>query len=249
MEPISWLIYAAAVFAGSYVQSVAGFAMGMIVIAVCGAEGSIPVPELAATVSLISFANIIFAIEGRVALVDRALIGWLTVGQLPAIAIGIWLLTVLDKNAQWTLQLLLGIFIASGSLSMIIRPVRYTKRSSPAACLAAGIGGGIFGGMFSASGPIIAWFAYRQPLEIGVIRATILTYFAVSTVTRSAIVGVQGGLTEHVMHLVLVALPIVLVSSWLGKTLPPAIPDATLKRIIFSLLLLMGLTIVLRVVF
>jgi uncharacterized protein len=246
MEPISWLIYAAAVFLGSYVQSVAGFAMGMIVIAICGAEGSISLPELAATVSLISFANIVVAIKGRVALIDRPLISWLTVGQLPAIAFGVWLMTVLDKNAQWTLQLLLGVFITFGSLSMIVRPVRHVQRSPRFACLAAGIGGGIFGRMFSASGPIIAWFAYRQPLEIAVIRATILTYFAVSTVTRSAIVGVQGGLTEQVMRLVLVALPIVFVSSWLGKVLRPAISDAALKRIIFSLLLLMGLTIVLR---
>ncbi|HBK17026.1 MAG TPA: hypothetical protein DDZ38_00200, partial [Gammaproteobacteria bacterium] len=34
--------------------------------------------------------------------------------------------------------------------------------------------GGTLGGMFAASGPIIGWFGYRQPLPVGAIRATLL---------------------------------------------------------------------------
>ena len=39
MDSAGWLIFLGAVFVGSYVQSVSGFAMGLIVIAVVGASG------------------------------------------------------------------------------------------------------------------------------------------------------------------------------------------------------------------
>ena len=38
MSGAGWMIFLGAVFAGSYVQSVSGFAMGLIVIAVVGAS-------------------------------------------------------------------------------------------------------------------------------------------------------------------------------------------------------------------
>ena len=242
----AWIVFTGAVFLGSYVQSVAGFAMGMIVIAICGAEGTIPLPELAAIVSLLSFANIVVALKGRTRFVDRTFFRWLAVGQLPAIILGFWAMTVLDRNAQWLLEVLLGVFIACGSLSMMIRPQPLDVRSSHLACLIAGTGGGIFSGMFAASGPIIGWFAYRQPLDLPVIRATILAYFALGTSARTVVVGFDDGFTLHVLQLTISALPLVFLSSWLGRTRPPRLSDATLKRMVFSLLLVMGTVIILR---
>jgi uncharacterized membrane protein YfcA len=241
-----WVIFGCAVAAGSYVQSVAGFAMGMIVIAICGARGAIAFPEIAATVSLISFTNIVVALHGHVGQIDRGFFSWLAAGQLPAIGLGFWLMTVLDQNARWLLELLVGMFIACGSLWMMIQPQPLRTQSSALACLAAGTSGGIFSGMFAASGPVIGWFAYRQPMDIPVIRATVLAYFALGTSTRSVIVGLDDGLTIQVLQLTVAALPIVILSSWIGKSFPPRVSDATLKRMVFSLLFVMGSVIIFR---
>jgi uncharacterized membrane protein YfcA len=243
MEAAGWAIFLGAVFVGSYVQAVTGFAMGMIVIAVVGASGTIGLPVLTAAASLITMVNVAFALVGHTQAIDRRIFLWLGVGQIPAIGLGVAVMTVLDAGARNLLQVLLGLFITLGCLSMMIRPKPLSRPSPSWACLTAGIAGGVVGGMFSASGPIMGWFTYRQPLELMVIRATLLCSFALTTSTRTLVVGVQGGLTGEVLWLSLVAIPLVLAGTWLGRELPPAVSETTMKRLAFGLLLIMGLWI------
>ena len=243
MDLLGWSVFLGAVFTGSYVQSVTGFALGMIVIAVVGASGVISLPVLTAVASLITMVNVALALKGHTVHINRRIFVWLGVGQIPAIACGVWLLTQLDRDAQWLLELLLGLFITAGSLSMMVRPHPQSRESPSWACLGAGVAGGLVGGMFSASGPIMGWFNYRQPLAVVVIRATLLCSFALTTTTRTVVVGVQGGLTTEVLTLTLVAIPLVAAGTWLGRELPPPLAETTMKRMAFGLLLLMGIAI------
>lgn len=243
MDILGWFVFLASVLVGSYVQAVTGFAMGMIVIAVVGASELIGLPVLTAAASLITMVNVALALRGQLHHLHRTLFGWLAAGQLPAIWLGVWLMTTLDRDAQWVLQLLLGAFITIGSLSMMLRPQPKAQVSAPWACWGVGVAGGLFGGMFSASGPIMGWFSYRQPLELASIRATLLCVFALSTSTRTVVVGFQGGLTRDVWLLALCAVPLVILGTWAGREMPPPVADATLKQMAFGLLLLMGLWI------
>jgi uncharacterized membrane protein YfcA len=179
----------------------------------------------------------LLSLKGHLHSVNRAILPWMMAGQIPTIAVGVWIITVLDQQAQGLLQLLLGIFILLGSASMMIRPVALAQVSPSWACLVAGIGGGLSGGMFSASGPVIGWFTYRQPLELAVIRATMLAFFAVASSLRTVVVAVHGGITPDVLWLSLIALPFVTVGAWLGRVVPPNISDRAMKRAVFGLLL------------
>jgi uncharacterized membrane protein YfcA len=243
MDGAGWMIFLGAVFTGSYVQSVSGFAMGLIVIAVVGASGVISLPVLTAAASLITMINVAVALKGHTQHIDRRIFLWLAAGQMPAIGLGVWILTWLDRDAQSLLELLLGLFITMGSLSMMLRPRPLSGPSPNWACFAAGLAGGVVGGMFSASGPIMGWFNYRQPLPLAIIRATLLCSFALTTSTRTLVVGVQGGLTAEVLWLSAVAVPLVVLGTWLGRVLPPSIPEEAMKRSAFGLLLLLGLWI------
>jgi uncharacterized membrane protein YfcA len=243
MEFSAWLIFLLTVFVGSYVQAVTGFAMGMIVIAVVGASQTIELPVLTAAASLITMVNVAVALRGRTAHIHKPLFGWLALGQLPAIGIGVWLLTMLDQQAHQLLQLLLGCFITLGSLSMMLRPRPLARVSSPASCATAGVAAGLIGGMFSASGPVMGWFNYRQPLDVVVIRSTLLCSFALTTATRTVVVGFSGGLIAEVWWLALLALPFVIAGTWLGREAPPPVSDDTLKQLAFALLLAMGVWI------
>ena len=243
MEWMGWLIFLSSVFVGAYVQSVTGFAMGMIVIAVVGASGVISLPILTAVASLITMVNVAMALKGHTRSLHRPMFVWMAVGLLPAIWIGVWILTVMNENAQATLQLLLGTFITLGCLSMMIRPRPLARVSPRWACLSAGLAAGVVGGMFSASGPITGWFSYRQPLELAAIRATLLGFFALSTTSRTVIVGFSGGLTNEVLVLSATALPLVVLGTWMGREMPPALTDLKLKQMAFGLLLLMGVLI------
>lgn len=248
MDLPTLIVFLAATAVGSYVQAVAGFAMGMIIIAVMVGGGVLPVPLITAVVSLLSLVNIVLALRGHGHHLERRLFRWMAVGMLPAIVVGVWLLEHLDARAQWLLELLLGTFIVAGSLSMMIRPQPRPRLSPSWACFAAGFSGGLLGGMFSASGPVMGWFNYRQPLTVAEIRTTLLASFALTTTFRTLVVGATGGLTGEVWLLFAIGCPVVLVATWAGGRFPPPVAETTLKRMAFALLVLMGCWSIFRAV-
>jgi len=76
------------------------------------------------------------------------------------------------------------------------------------------------------------------------IRATLFSCFFVTTSVRTILVGASGGLTVDVWMLAGLALPVVLFGTWVGRRWPPRLSEQLMKRIVFGLLLLMGLWIV-----
>jgi uncharacterized membrane protein YfcA len=238
------IVFVLAVLLGSYVQGVTGFAFSMIIMAAVVAVQAGEVPPLAAAISFLSLVNVLFALHGHSRKINVKLLVALSVGQIPAIACGVWLLTILDENAEALVELLLGTFVALGSLSMVIRPKPIVKASSFLHGSVAGALGGIVGGMFAASGPVIGWFCYRQPLPIAVIRATLLGGFIVTAVTRIVVVGLQGALTFDVWIMTATGLPVVAVGTLLGRRFPPRLSPIAMRRAVFSLTFVIGIWII-----
>jgi uncharacterized protein len=240
MSALQITTFLLAALLGSYVQSVTGFAMGLMIIACVSSMRLVALDTASAVVSLLSFVNIALSLRGHYHLVHGRILRGLVLGQTPAIVLGVWLLGVLSTHASFVLELLLGTFLVAGSGSMMFRPRLRERPSGTATAAAAGFAGGVLGGLFAASGPVIGWFAYRQPLPVTEIRATLLGCFAVSTAIRVIAVGVAGGLDRDVWQLAGAALPIVLLGTWLGRHRPPPMSEATLRRVAFLLLTLMG---------
>jgi uncharacterized protein len=247
MEFLAWLGVLLAVFIGSYVQSVAGFAMGMIIVAVVGGLRLLDVPTLGAVVSLLSVLNVSLALRGHTHYIHRRLFLWLALGQVPAIYLGLLLMTWLDGNTRWMLELCLGIFITLGGLSMSLKPQPWSRVSGPLGTWLTGVCGGLVGGMFSASGPVLGWFGYSQPLKLVIIRATLLACFALTTASRTVMVAWTGGLNEVVLGLALTGLPVVVLGTWLGRNFAPPVAEETIKRGAYVLLLVMGVWMLLSV--
>jgi len=243
MEILTWVGVLLAIFVGSYVQAVAGFAMGMIIVAVVGGLRLLDLPTLGAIVSLLTLSNVALALRGQTHHIHRKLIGWLALGQVPAIYLGFFLMTWLDGNSRWILELCLGLFITIGGLSMSLRPLPWTDESGWVGAFATGVTGGLMGGMFSASGPVLGWFMYSQPLPLTIIRATLLASFAITTSVRTVFVGLDGGLTTHVFGLAAAALPVVILGTWLGRYFAPPVDEGVIKRAAYLLLLGMGVWI------
>ncbi|HSG88089.1 MAG TPA: sulfite exporter TauE/SafE family protein [Pseudomonadales bacterium] len=237
---LSLLAFVLLVAVGGYVQSVAGFAMGMILIAGSSALHLFPLPITAAVISLVSLLNIVLSLTGHLHRVHRRGFGWMLVGQVPMIAVGVWLLTWLDASSERFLRMLLGGFILAGCAVMMVRPEPRARESSSPAFLVAGMGGGMLGGLFSAAAPAMGWFVYMQPLMVAEIRATLLACFAVSTIVRTLVVGVGGGLTSEVWILAAWSVPMVLLSAWLGRRFAPPVSEQAMRRGAFALLFAMG---------
>ena len=70
MDLLALMVFLVSVFVGSYFQSVTGFAMGMIIVAVMGATQVVSIPMVTAVVSLLSFVNVVMAVRGRLHALD-----------------------------------------------------------------------------------------------------------------------------------------------------------------------------------
>jgi uncharacterized membrane protein YfcA len=233
-------LFLAIVLIGSYVQAVAGFAMGLLIIAVAATTTLYDLEVTAATVSLLSLVNILLSLRGHYHLVQGRTLRLLALGQLPAIALGIWLLGVLNARATAALQLLLAVFLIGGSAAMMVRPMPRAEPSGTLSTLSAGLAGGLLGGLFAASGPVMGWFCYRQPLPVTEIRATLLGCFAITTLARTLMVAATGRLSIDVAVMAGVGLPAVLLGTWIGWRYPPAIGESQMRRLAFGALLAMG---------
>ncbi len=243
MEIENWLIIIAAVFVGSYLQSVIGFGMALIVVAIGRINDSLDFPTLTAAVSVIALANIVISLRGNLHAISKRFLGLLMLGQLPAVALGLFALHILSINAIAFLELMLALFLIGGSVASVYRPRPGEKISNPPAIVLAGAVAGLSGGLFAASGPVMGWFGYRQPLSLVIIRATLLSFFAVGCMSRTLMVAATGGLTQEVAIFCIVATPATVVGAWLGVVAKPGIEDKTLKKFVFVSLIFMGVYI------
>ena len=243
MFDVPLLIILLVLLFGSYVQAVAGFALGMIAVAIIGGLRLMDISTLAAMVSFLSMLNAALSLQGSVQHIHRNLLFWLGVGIVPGLLLGYWLMLYLHGSALWLLELCLGLFITVGGLSMSIRPRSWPQQSGAPFTWSMGVVGGVLGGLFSASGPLLGWFAYSQPLSVAVIRATLLSYFFLTTSARTVIVFFDGSLTTSVLLYAGLGAPVVVLGAWLGRRFPPVVSEQTMKRGVFMLLLLMGIWI------
>lgn len=228
---------------GSYVQTVAGFALGMISMALIGGLRLMDIPTLAAMVSFLSMLNAGLSLRGHGHEINRPVLIWLAIGIAPGLLLGYWLMLYLHASQLWALELCLGVFITLGGLSMTIRPRSWRQESGKPVAGFMGFLGGVLGGLFSASGPLLGWFVYSQPLPIAIIRATLLSYFFLATSARTVIVFFDGSLSSSVLLYSALGTPIVILGAWLGRRFPPIMEEQMLKRGVFMLLLAMGIWI------
>ena len=239
------LLLLAFIALGAYVQSIAGFAMAMLAVALTAAFTSLPLPLVTSTTMLAAFVNVVGGLHGAWHRVDWR--GWraMTLLQVPAVWLGLWLLGWLSADAGHVLRLLLGGFVLAAGLAMMLRPAPRALRSPALSFALVGGTGGVLNGMFAAGGPIAGWFLYRQPLPAEVIRATLLAYFMVGSGTRVLTVALTGGFDAQVLRLAAVAIPVTLLFTWLGRAFRPPLGDVATRRAAFALLLASGALILL----
>lgn len=243
MPELSLILVLLVLLFGSYVQAVAGFALGMIAVAVIGGLRLLDIPTLAAVVSFLSMLNSALSLRGHAHEIHRPIFFWLGLGIVPGLLLGYSMLLYLNASHLWLLELCLGVFITAGGLSMSVRPRSWSHVSRGPFTWSMGIVGGALGGLFSASGPLLGWFAYSQPLSVAIIRATLLGYFFLTTSARTVIVFFEGSLTGSVLLYAALGAPAVVLGAWLGRRFPPLVSEEALKRGVFVGLLLMGIWI------
>ena len=227
----------------AWLQTLTGFAFGLILMGGVGMLGLIPLPEAAILSGLLTILNGLMVVRREWRAVDRPALGLFMAGGLPGLGLGYGLLLWLAGGAIHLLQLLLGAVILGASIQMMRRPPGLARRSPAGGFLATGFLGGVMGGLFSTAGPPVIWQMYRQPVPLAAVRATLLSVFVLNGVARLGLVLGSTGIPAAVLTATAGALPVTVLATWFARRYPPPLSAEAMRRLAFGLLFLSGLAL------
>lgn len=242
MDWLDFAVFAFVAAIASYVQAVTGFAFGLIMVGICSIFGLAPIELTAAFVSFSAFASALISMRGTTGDIHRPIALAVMLGSLPATLLGFYGLGYLSDNYAELLKRILGITILCAGVLLIFNPSRYLKVSRKPSFVLCGLIGGLMGGAFSVPGPPIVYHIYRQPIPVATIKATLLLIFSSAYLLRVLMFFVDDAPHGDVLKITLLSFPAVLIGTLIGKHLPPALSDQTIRRCAFLLLSGMGLT-------
>jgi len=225
---------------GAAVQSITGFAMGLIIMGGVTALGLADIAFSAAVVSLISMVNTSVALRHTYKFIDPGYWRRLVSGLLPMTVAGVALLHFLSQGFYGWLKVLLGIVIIAAGTLLMLKPAPWETASSRTAVIATGCAGGLIGGLYGAGGAPLAYFMYRQPLQINAVRATLLATFLTSTAGRTLVIGVSGQFVQEMFVIAVSSIPVVVIVTLISTRLAHLVPDRVVRRFVFLLLILLG---------
>jgi uncharacterized protein len=224
-------------------QTLTGFALGLVVMGGIGLTDVMPLPDAAVLVSVFTLVNAIQVLRKGWRDVAWNEFRAIIAASLVALVVGFWLLGVLVKASLDWLKLILGFAIVLSSLQLAMRPAPLAKRSPIGSFAFFGVVAGLMGGLFSTSGPPLVYHLYRQPLRLVTIRETLVAVFAVNAATRLAVVTASGALPGAGFWWTLVVAPAVIVFTFAARRWPPPLSPLAMRRIAFFLLLASGLSL------
>lgn len=226
-------------FAG-YFQTVTGFGLGMIVIGLSSSLGIASVATVAAVVSLQMVANSAVALPGKLQHVHWPAVRAVLVGLLPAIVGGVLLLDYLSASASNLLQLALGCLILYGGASMLLHPSHQTVLSSSKSFFVSGVLSGLCGGLFATPGPPLIYQCYRQPLPLIGISSMLILFFSLTSLVRTLFIALQGQLDTEILVLAAWSIPVIAVTTYVGRRFPPPLSTVMVRRLAFLVLIGIG---------
>ena len=243
MSPAELLGFLLLAGAAAYAQTLTGFAFGLITMGGVGLSGVLSLADAAMIVSVLSMVNSTqMLLKGWRDVAWREF--WLVMAtSLPLLFIGYWLLEWLAGTRADILRLILGGVIIVSSLQLARKPEPLAKVSGAGSFLFFGGIAGLMGGMFSTAGPPLVYHFYRQPMSLVVVRETLVTVFAANALVRIALVFFSGSLPSGSTWLGLLAIPIVMGATHAARRWPPPFSAKTMRRMVFVLLFLSGVSL------
>jgi len=227
----------------AYLQTLTGFAFGLIMMGGVGLTGVIAVPDAAVLVSCLTFVNAAqVLVKGWRDIAAREFVP-IIVASILLLFVGYWLLGLMAAHSIDWLKIALGLVIVVSSIQLAMKPRPLARLSSTGSFAFFGAIAGLMGGLFSTAGPPLVYHLYRQPLPQPTIRETLVAVFAINAVIRLAVVALAGDMPQAGFWWGLLAIPVVILFTFAAKRWPPPISNLSLRRVAFGLLFLSGLSL------
>jgi uncharacterized membrane protein YfcA len=229
---------------GSYIQTVSGFAIALIIAGGVTMLGLASIPFTANVISFIALANVAAAVHKRHGHIDIRIMLYGSLGVLLFSGAGLALLAHLSSDAVGLLEIMLGIVILASGALLMVHPHPLTRTSPAYAHLIAGGFGGLLSGLFGAGGPPLVVHIYRQPLPFTVIRTTLLAILGIMPLIRIAFESYNGNITAEILWLSALSAPVSIIVTLAAKRYHPPFSELVMRRFAFGLLCLIGISLI-----
>jgi len=243
MDTASLVVLLLLAAGASYVQTLTGFALGLLMMGGVGLTGVVPLPDAAVLVGILALVNAAQVLAKGWRDIARREFQLVIFVSLAFLVLGYWLLDLLVTASLDWLKLVLGAIIILSSLQLLLRPMPLAKSSGPGSFLFFGAIAGVMGGLFSTAGPPLVYHFYRQPLRPVAIRETLVAVFAVNGMLRLVLVALAGDMPSSSFWWGLLCIPVVMAFTALARRYPPPLTPTGLRRVAFCLLFLSGLSL------
>ncbi|HUJ87011.1 MAG TPA: sulfite exporter TauE/SafE family protein [Burkholderiales bacterium] len=170
-------------------------------------------------------------------------IGWLAAFMLAGMVLG---LTLLIRVSEQRLLAGLGLFVLAYAAYGL------TRRGVPPAlarawCGPIGLAGGALSAMFGTGGVLFAIFNSGRIRDKGELRATNAATIMASSLVRVVLFGATGLLSQDgLVACALLLAPAVIAGVLIGNRLHAAVPAAAVVRVVYLLLVIAGLSLLVR---
>ncbi|MBR2691564.1 MAG: sulfite exporter TauE/SafE family protein [Aquamicrobium sp.] len=230
----------------AYVQTLTGFAFGLVMMGAVALVGLLPLPDAAAMVGMLTLVNATqMLVQGGWRDVAPRELRLILVASLPSLLLGYALLEWLADTRADLLKIGLGLVIMLSSLQLAVRPAGLARRSSNASFVGFGMVSGLMSGLFATGGPPLVYHLFRQPLSHARIRETLVTAFGVAQAVRLVVVVASGNMPSMSPVALILAIPTVMLMTYAARRWPPSLSQQAMRRIVFVLLFLSGLSLAL----
>lgn len=244
LSPATLAALAGCILLATYIQTLTGFAFGLIFMGLASGFHLMAIPDAANAITLISLlqALIHFRIhpitpEWRV---TRPVIAPMLLGVVAGVGLLLWL----GGAALDTLRVVLGVAIVGSAGLLVWQAAPRATLSHPAVFGVAGVVAGLMGGLLSTNGPPLVYHFYRQPLSAAAIRQALVLLFGIAQALRLVLVLVSGQLAPASLWVTLLAAPLLWgVTRWMHRH-PPRVSRRVVSRVVAVLLVLAGVGLI-----
>lgn len=244
--PATTLYFLLCVAVATYVQTLTGFAFGLVLLSLVATFKLASVADAANTASVLTLVNALAFFR-----TERQAPPWrqmrpALITSLLTVMLGVLMLGWMHDHAASWLETALGIVVVLCAVSLVARGQQAEHVGPPRGFAMAGALSGLMGGLFGTSGPPIVFYLYRQPLATDVVRRALLVMFASNASLRLLLVVLSIGMSAHALLLCLLSVPIVQLTTRLTLKAPPPVPPGVMRPLVATLLALSGAAMIFR---
>jgi uncharacterized membrane protein YfcA len=235
LTPGGFALVSATVFVGATIQGSVGFGLNLIAVPVVAIVQPAALPAAMIIMAIPMTAGSAALEHGHI---DRTGVLWTTLGRLPGVAVGAWVVSVL---APHTLALVTGGFVVlAAAMSAASPPLRIGRRS----CTIAGFVGSVMGTASSIGGPPIALLYQNEPGPV--LRSTLGATFLIGTAMSLTALVIAGQVAGWHWLLGLALMPSVSLGLYAGRWFHHWLETGWLRPCVLAFAFLTGSVVLLR---